>query len=124
MKKILSIAIVSSILLSGCAGLNRLPNKFDNVEYRDLVELNVLSKWSTTCNQAELDRMSYLGNILETYSAGTLNNDVSEIYKEISSITAELKTRENPSEVYCKLKRNTITESTNKAIEVFGGRLK
>lgn len=124
MKKILSIAIVSSILLSGCAGLNRLPNKFDNVEYRDLVELNVLSKWSTTCNQAELDRMSYLGNILETYSAGTLNNDVAEIYKEISSLTAELKTRENPSEVYCKLKRNTITESTNKAIEVFGGRLK
>jgi hypothetical protein len=124
MKKIISIAIVSSFLLSGCAGLNRLPNKFDNVEYRDLVELNVLSKWGTTCNQAELDRMSYLGNILETYSAGTLNNDVAEIYKEISSLTAELKARENPSEVYCKLKRNTITESTNKAIKVFGGRLK
>lgn len=124
MKKTIAIAVVGTFLLTGCAGLNVLPNKFDNVEYRDLVELNVLSKWSTSCVQTEIDRMAYLGKILETYSTGSLNNNVAEIYKDISSLTTELKTRENPSELYCKLKRNTITEATDKAIQVFGGRLK
>ena len=119
-------AVLLTVVLTGCAGfsLNQLPNKFDNVEYRDLVELNVLSKWSETCSPTEIERMDYLGNILKTYSKGTLNDNVAEIYSEVSSLTSELRARENPSQIYCKLKRENITIATEKAIEIFGGRLK
>jgi len=122
----ITASVMMSLVLAGCAGFsfNRLPNKFDGVEYRDLVELNVLSQWSETCASPELERMDYLGRILKTYSSGTLNDDVAEIYNEVSSLASELRARENPSETYCKLKRNNITEATNKAIEVFGGRSK
>lgn len=121
----LTLAVCCAFTLAGCAGsLNRLPNKFDNVEYRDLVELNVLAGWSEDCARPELDRMAYLGKILSTYSAGSLNDDVAEIYKEVSDLTVELRARENPSDTYCKLKRTNIAEATERAIEVFGRRSK
>lgn len=119
------LSLCSAVLLVGCAGsLNRLPSKFDNVEYRDLVELNVLSKWSETCASPELERMDYLGRILATYGSNALNDDIGEIYTEVSSLASELRARENPSPAYCKLKRTNISEATDRAIEVFGGRMK
>jgi hypothetical protein len=122
----LMLVIASLAVLVSCSGVsfNRLPDKFDSVEYRDLVEINILSKWSDTCASPELDRLDYLGRILATYSRGALNDDVAEIYAEIGSIAAELRSRENPSPAYCKLKRKNITEATAQAIEIFGRRLK
>lgn len=123
-KSFLTLMLCSVFVLAGCASsLNRLPNKFDNVEYRDLVELNVLSKWSDTCKSSELKRMDYLGKILSTYSSNRLNADIAEIYSEISRLTSELRERENPSDAYCKLKRDNISETTDRALEVFGERL-
>lgn len=122
---VLTLAVCGALILTGCAGgFNRLPNKFDNVEYRDLVELNVLAGWSEGCARPELDRMEYLGKILSTYSAGSLNDDVAEIYKAVGDLTVELRARENPSDTYCRLKRTNIAEATDRAIQVFGRRSK
>lgn len=118
----LSIVVLAGLTVAGC--VNRLPSKFDSTEYRDLVEMNVLSSWSDSCAQPELDRLDYLGRILKTYSTNTLNSDIGEIYTEISSLATELRARENPSPAYCKLKRTNIFDATEKAIEIFGRRSK
>ena len=68
--------------------------------------------------------MDYLGRILATYGNNTLNDDIGEIYTEVSSLASELRARENPSPTYCKLKRTNISDATDRAIEVFGRRTK
>ena len=83
-----------------------------------------MSKWSETCASPELERMDYLGRILATYGNNTLNDDIGEIYTEVSSLASELRARENPSPTYCKLKRTNISDATDRAIEVFGRRMK
>ena len=84
-----------TILLSSCS---LLPDPFDNVEYMHLIH--------------------------QRYSEGTLNTNTAEIYAQIDSLVTELSSRENPSTGYCILKKQSIVEVTDKAIETFGGRFK
>ena len=68
--------------------------------------------------------MRYYSQFLQRYSEGTLNTNTAEIYAQIDSLVTELSSRENPSTGYCILKKQSIVEVTDKAIETFGGRFK
>jgi len=116
------LVLLPLLFLAGC---NLLPSDFDNVEFDRLASLNVMSIHPVTddwCRESELKRMNYVSYILKIYSKYRLNANIAEIYSEIHSLTAELAEREDPSNTYCKLKRNNIHKATTKALEVFGGR--
>lgn len=123
--------ILALSTLTGCAGLNNiannLPDRFDNVEFAYLVELNVISSNAFSddyCRDSELKRMHYNASILEKYSEKTLNINTSDIYKQIKDLTQELVSRQDPSQSYCKIKRENISEVTDNALTIFGDRLK
>lgn len=116
------LSIIALLLLT--TGCTLLPDKFDNVEYLELVRVDVMARYSESCERSEIDQMVYHSRILKAYSAGTLNENVAGVYAEINDLVEELSARENPSYAYCKLKRENISNATTKAIEIFGGRLK
>jgi|TARA_A100001515_G_C4586992_1_gene214837 hypothetical protein len=107
--------------LSSC-GL--IPDKFDNIEYMYLVNLNLLATDSKGCSHMDATSMLYYSRFLQRYSQGTLNNNTEDIYNQIHSLTKEYYSRKNPSEGYCILKKETIAEITDEAIQTFGKRLK
>lgn len=111
-------------ILSGCSIIGAMPDKFDNQEYAYLVELNVTSSHSSTCEIEEIAYMDHLAAVLEKYSEHTLNKNTTEIYAEIRSLTRELASRTSPSDTYCKIKRNNISKVTNETLSVFGNRRK
>lgn len=111
-------------ILSGCSIIGAMPDKFDNQEYAYLVELNVTSSHSSTCDIEEIVYMDHLAAVLEKYSEHTLNKNTTEIYAEIRSLTRELASRTSPSDTYCKIKRNNISKVTNETLSVFGNRRK
>jgi len=117
--------------LSSCSAIdflqNDLPDNFDNVEFGYLVELNVLASEPVIedyCRGAELRRMDFLSSVLVKYSANTLNRNTTNIYKDIKSLTTELKDKQEPSPAYCKIKRQSIAKATDSALETFGRRMK
>ena len=107
-----------TILLSSCS---LLPDPFDNVEYMHLIHLNILAGETEDC---QTSGMRYYSQFLQRYSEGTLNTNTAEIYAQIDSLVTELSSRENPSTGYCILKKQSIVEITDEAIETFGGRFK
>lgn len=113
------LIIAFTLLLSGC-GL--MPSKFDNVEYMHLVYLNLASGNQDGCNHIENQSMVFYSKFLYTYSKHTTNKNIHNTYEEILSLTQELAKRENPSDTYCNIKKKTINNLTNQAIEVYGGR--
>lgn len=124
-------SLLAFVVLTGCAGLNNiannLPDRFDNVEFAYLVELNVISSNTFSedfCKDAELKRMHYNATILAKYSEKTLNTNTADIYKQIKDLTFELMSRKDPSQGYCKVKRENITEVTDTALTIFGDKLK
>jgi hypothetical protein len=118
---ILSVAF----LLAGCSTIaSWIPDKFDNVEYERLVQLNVTVDMVSGCDQDNIQDMLYNSRILKKYSQGTLGKDASVVYAEINSLVEEMNNRENPSVVYCELKRKNIRTLTEKAIDIYGNRLK
>ena len=124
MKRIYILAL-SLILLSGCSSIqNFMPSNFDNAEFMQLAELKTAANWSTTCHPGELKRMAYISRTLNTYSANTLNANITNIYDGINSLVEELYARENPSEGYCKIKRQNIVLAIDSALDTFGGRVK
>ena len=114
--------ILAVAILSGCSLLDKIPDKFDGQEYVYLVELNVASSHSSTCERTEIVYIDHLAAVLEKYSEHALNKNTAEIYAEIRSLTRELVDRASPSEAYCRLKRNTISKVTNETLSVFGNR--
>ena len=125
--------LLTAVYLSSCSIIDKIPDKFDNQEYAYLVELNVTSTHSSTCDIEEIVYMDHLAAVLEKYSEHTLNKNTTEIYAEIRSLTRELVSRADarelvdrasPSEAYCKLKRNNISKVTNETLSVFGNRRK
>lgn len=110
-----------SLALSGC-GL--IPSKFDNVEFGYLSELRAISTIEESCNSEHFKQMKFLSSVLVVYSENTLNENIANIYKELDSLTTELSNRENPSEVYCKIKRENIAVASDNALEIFGKRRK
>tara|TARA_E500000178_G_scaffold351615_1_gene413126 strand:+ start:333 stop:713 length:381 start_codon:yes stop_codon:yes gene_type:complete len=114
-----------AIGLAGCSSIGKfLPSEFDNVEYGKLVELNVISTshQNDWCKKSTLGQMNYRAEWLHTYSAHRLNDNITEIYKGIWDLTEELVAREEPSQGYCKIKRNSIHDITENALSVFGDR--
>lgn len=126
MKKI----VIFTLLVMGLAGCSTIgkfmPSNFDNVEYGKLVELNVLStihsKKEDWCNAGILNQMHYRAEYLRTYSTHRLNANITSIYEGIHGITKELKERENPSDAYCRIKRQSIQKITTETLAVFGSR--
>lgn len=126
MKKVL-VSFVLVAFLAGCSSLGKfIPSKFDNVEYGKLVELNVLTTshagaedW---CNKAIVNQLNYRAEYLHTYSKYRLNANIASIYKGIHDLTKELREKENPSDAYCRIKRQSIQKITTEALSVFGSR--
>lgn len=126
MKKIVVFALLV-ISLTGCSTLGKLiPSKFDNVEYGKLVELNVLTTAHVNaedwCNKSIINQLNYRAEYLHTYSTYRLNANIADIYKGIYDLTQELKEKENPSDAYCRIKRQSIQKITTETLEVFGSR--
>jgi hypothetical protein len=115
------------LTLMGCSSFAKfMPSNFDNVEFGKLVELNVISKTPSIdtnwCDQKDINDMFYISSQLEVYSANRLNENINNIYSKINTFALELKTRENPSNAYCKIKRNSIYEVTKETLSTFGNR--
>jgi len=125
MKAIVVLSL--AIFLSGCSTLGKfIPSKFDNVEFGKLVELNVISKSPLVgiewCRETDINRMSYLSAQLKVYSENRLNANIANVYGEIDKLVVELKAKENPSNAYCRIKRESIHKVTEDALKVFGSR--
>lgn len=115
------LIIATLLTLSGCANL--FSDRFDNVEYGMLVQLNVDSITQRTDCPLKLD--TYKKSLaLKIYSEGTMNDTSKDIYNEIHGLVDEFYTRENPSPVYCDLKWDNIQDATTRAIELTGSRIK
>ena len=115
------------VLLAGCANVTKwIPSDFDNVEFGKLAELHVLAAepldGSTWCGAADIGMMHHHAKILSVYSEHRLNANIKNIYTAISDLTRELKDRENPSEGYCKIKRQGIADITEQTLATFGDR--
>ena len=126
MLKIKSFMIV--LVAAVVASCSLIPDDFDNVEFSRLAELNVLASepldGKNWCGSADIGMLNYNAKVLAVYSEHTLNENIASIYSEIADLTQELYSRENPSNAYCKIKRNNIANATQKALDVFGGRRK
>jgi len=127
-KKFLTL-ITLTFVVAGCSNFSKfIPSGFDSTEFDRLAELHVVSTsplvGDNWCRSADINRMHFLSEILLTYSKYTLNTNISDIYTEINSLTDELRQAEEPSPVYCKLKRENISNATQGALEVFGKRVK
>ena len=129
--KIKSIALVMvTLMFAGCTNLgNWIPEKYDAVEFNRLAELHVISSGKVRddmvwCLPSELKYIRYNSEVLAVYAEHTLKERIAEIYTEIADLATELATRKDPSEAYCRIKRNNISELTYRALEVYGQRSK
>lgn len=116
------------LLATVVASCGIIPDDFDNVEFDRLAELNVLASapldGKNWCGGADIGMLNFNAKVLAVYSEHTLNENIANIYLEIADLTQELHDRKDPSEAYCKIKRNNIANATQKALDVFGGRRK
>lgn len=116
-----------ALIFIGCSQVSQwIPSKFDNVELNSLATLYVMASTPASeedwCNRRELFGMKRMSLRLQVYSEHRLNDNIGDIYRELNSLINELYDRENPSNVYCKVKRMTVAESIDHILEVFGGR--
>ena len=121
----LTIVLMTTLLLSGCGIANLIPDQFDNIEYSQVVNLNVsasINKDKLICTRPE--HVYHNAKFLEVYSKGTMNETNQNIYTEVTSLVEELYKRENPSPVYCKLKWGNIEKATEEVIALSGTRIK
>ncbi len=101
-----------------------IPENYDGNEFMKLAELSAMAELSETCNKAELESIRYQSLVLTKYSQNTLKQNIADIYYGIYELAVELDKRENPSDAYCKIKRQSIVKLTNEALATFGGRKK
>lgn len=120
MLKNTSLVLVLVGLMAGCSFI---PDKFDNVEYMQLVNLNIVAT-EKTCTSVDVNAMKYYSRFLAKYSEGTLNSNTAEIYSIINKNVEELAAKENPSQAYCLAKKELIAQQTENAISTFGRRVK
>jgi phage host-nuclease inhibitor protein Gam len=92
-----------------------------------LAVLKVLSDNPTLnnyCNTDDLNKIKFETQVLQVYSENALNTNIADVYTEIASLASELSDRQDASQAYCRLKRQNITEATDRALAVFGRRKK
>ena len=119
--------LLSMLLVTGCANIAKwVPSDFDNVEFGKLAELHVLASepldGSNWCGRADIGMMHHHAKILSVYSEHRLNDNIKNIYTAIEDLTRELKDRKDPSEGYCKIKRQGIANISEQALATFGDR--
>jgi hypothetical protein len=119
-----SLALLTVLFLSGCSLLDKVPDRFDNVEYERLIQLSVDVDMASGCDVDNIQSMLYNSRVLKKYSQGTLGKETIFVYGEINDLVEEMNNREAPSVVYCELKRKNIRTLTDKAIQVYGRRIK
>ena len=115
------------MLLAGCANVAKwIPSDFDNVEFGKLAELHVLASEPLNgvnwCGSADIGMIHHHAKILSVYSEHRLNDNIKQIYTAISDLTQELKNKKEPSNMYCKIKRQGIANITEQALATFGER--
>jgi hypothetical protein len=114
-------SVILIFVLAGCAVMDKLPDKFDSMEYSELVRLNLISE-QTTCSVEDIKQAYKMAAFLEKYSEHRMNANNQEIYDQIFDIVAELENREAPSDAYCRIKWQNINNITDTALEVSGKR--
>lgn len=110
--------------LSSITACGLLPAKFDNNEYMHLVYLNIAADSQQGCNRIETESILFYSKFLYRYSKHTTNNNITETYEKLYNWAAELSSKESPSDVYCNIKKKNIKEVTDRALEVYGGRIR
>jgi hypothetical protein len=119
--------LLSLLVVTGCANIAKwVPSDFDNVEFDRLAELHILASepldGKNWCGSYDIGMMHYNARVLSVYSEYRLNQNITDVYTAIQDLTQELKDRENPSEGYCKIKRQGIANISKQALETFGDR--
>lgn len=118
---VMSIGI---LLLSSCAVMDLIPDKFDAVEYGALVNLGVIAENSTDCDPMKMESAWVQSAFLEKYSEHTMNDNNHQIYVQIHDLVSELKKRQEPSPAYCRIKWGNISTIVEEALAVSGSRMK
>ena len=119
--------LLSILFVTGCANVAKyIPSDFDNVEFGKLAELHVLAEQpldgANWCGRADIGMMHHHAKILAVYSEHRLNDNIKNIYTAIADLTQELTDRKDPSEGYCKIKRQGIANISEQALATFGDR--
>ena len=102
--------------VAGCAVMDKLPDKFDSMEYGELVRLNLISE-QTTCSIEDIKQAYKMAAFLDRYSDHRMNSNNQKIYDQIFDLVAELENREAPSDAYCRIKWQNINSVTGSALE-------
>jgi len=118
------VGVLTTVLV-GCSSLsNLIPDKFDNVEYGNLVHLGVISENTKDCSSDQIQLAWSYSAFLEKYSEHTMNETNQKIYTQIHDLTTELRNRQDPSEGYCRIKWGNISSIVEEALAVAGSRMK
>lgn len=125
--KRLAISVLAIVFITGCANIGKwVPSDFDNVEFAKLAELHVMASepldGANWCGPADIGMMDYNARVLAVYSEHRLNDNIKNIYTAIQDLTTELADRDNKSETYCKIKRQSIANISEQALATFGDR--
>lgn len=116
---------VTFLFVVGCSQLaGFIPDKFDNAEYGTLVELSVISENTKDCDRNMIESAWTKSAFLQKYSQHTMNDNNSAIYVQIHDLVNELKSRQDPSLGYCRIKWNNISSIVEESLVVSGSRMK
>ena len=116
---------VTFLFVAGCSQLTGfIPDKFDSAEYGALVELAIVSENTKDCDISMIEFAWAKSAFLQKYSQHTMNDNNSTIYVQIHDLVNELKSRQDPSSGYCRIKWGNISSIVEEALVVSGSRMK
>lgn len=131
MKRLLSVLVLSTAL-SGCAIVDSyLMARYDNVEYDYMVRIKTTADLAlNTCNERETSKQSanqinFLAKSLLNFAQYTpRDQNVESMAAELTKITEPFadryKSNSDVSEMYCKMKLQVISTSTDAMLKVTG----
>lgn len=126
MKKIVSV--VSLLLLTGCntTVATFVPSFWDDNQSRSIINAYQHTV-NIDCAQPQAAQAQKIVSELQWFelyseSKGFLQQDVLKLIQPMQTTAKEWANRENPSEAYCKLKKQIMTTQAKKASEAVLGR--
>ena len=125
MKKLFICCTIATItLLSGCSNIMGIVGMqpFDNKEYGLIVDIRTKAN-TGDCSKENLQSLYSDTRTLKNYTQYIPhNNKTSSMATDLNKLVEELHKKENPSNVYCKLKLNIVTQSAEEIQRVVGNK--
>lgn len=124
MKKLLVLAV---ILLSGCSTLQSwIPSFWDDNQSNYIIQARVDVE-AIDCSQPQAPQIARVQRDLEVFiryseAKGSLQQDVIRVVEPMKATVDEWQRRGEGSPVYCKLKKNILTQQGERASKVILGR--